>query len=415
MIKTDVCILGAGPAGASTALHLSYRDVPTVLIDKAVFPRDKVCGDALSGKVPLLLKRLDPQMLARFEQRTEMLTDVWGIRFIAPNRTALDIPFKSNYDKTKETSPGYVAKRIDFDNFLIDEVKRRENIDFYDNTAIEFHEKVDGGFIVSDKKKEFQVECKLLIIADGAHSKFARHYAGIEKDNAHHAGALRAYYTGVTGFHEDNFIELQFLDEIIPGYFWIFPLPNGQANVGIGMRTDFISKRRVNLKKVMLDVIENHPDIAPRFKNAKLQNKIVGYGLPLGSKKQKLSGDNYMLTGDAGHLIDPLTGEGIGNGFYSGWIAAEQAVECLKANNFSAKFMKSYDKRIHRVLGIEMKLSYQIQRLMRYPWVINPLANWVNRNPRFFDIMSRMYNDLELRKQIVNPFFWVKLVMGREV
>ena len=120
MIKTDVCILGAGPAGASTALHLSYRGIPSVLIDKAVFPRDKVCGDALSGKVPLLLKRLDPQVLARFEQRAEMLTDVWGIRFIAPNRTALDIPFKPNYDKTKETSPGYVAKRIDFDNFLID-------------------------------------------------------------------------------------------------------------------------------------------------------------------------------------------------------------------------------------------------------------------------------------------------------
>jgi len=415
MIKTDICILGAGPAGASTALHLSYKNVPTVLIDKAVFPRDKVCGDALSGKVPLLLKRLDPQMLARFEKRTEMLTDVWGIRFVAPNRTTLDIPFKSNYDKTTETSPGYVAKRIDFDNFLIDEVKRRENIDFYDNTSIDIHEKIDGGFIVSDKKKEFQVECKLLVIADGAHSKFARHYAGLEKDNTHHAGALRAYYSGVTGFHEDNFIELQFLDEIIPGYFWIFPLPNGQANVGIGMRTDFISKRRVNLKKVMLDVIENHPSIAPRFKNAKLQDKIVGYGLPLGSKKQQLSGDNYMLTGDAGHLIDPLTGEGIGNGFYSGWIAAEQAIECLAQNDYSAKFMKAYDKRIHRVLGTEMKLSYQIQRMMRYPWVINPLANWVHRNPRFFDIMSRMYNDLELRKQIVNPFFWVKLVMGREV
>ena len=415
MIKTDICIIGGGPAGASTALHLSFRDIPCVLIDKATFPRDKVCGDALSGKIPLLLKRLDPQVLARFEQKTEMLTGVWGIRFVAPNRTTLDIPFKTNYDKTTETSPGYVAKRMDFDNFLIEEVKRRENIDYYDNTEIDFYEKTDGGFVVMDKKKEFQVDCKLLIIADGAHSKFARHYAGIEKDNAHHAGALRAYYHNVTGFHEDNFIELHFLNEIIPGYFWVFPLPNGQANVGIGMRTDFISKRRVNLKKVMLEVIENHPDIAPRFKNATLQEKIVGYGLPLGSKKQALSGDNYMITGDAGHLIDPLTGEGIGNGFYSGWIAAEQAVECLAKNDFSAGFMKEYDKRIQRVLGTEMKLSYQMQRLMRYPWVINPLANWINRNPRFFDIMSRMYNDLELRKQIVNPLFWLKLISGRQV
>jgi len=254
-----------------------------------------------------------------------------------------------------------------------------------------------------------------LVVADGAHSKFARHYAGLEKDNTHHAGALRAYYNNVTGFHEDNFIELHFINEIIPGYFWVFKLPNGQANVGIGMRTDFISKRRVNLKKVMLDVLENHPTIAPRFKNATLDGKITGYGLPLGSKKRPISGDNYMLAGDAGHLIDPLTGEGIGNGFYSGWIAAEQAIDCIQQNDFSAKTMKAYDVRIQRVLGTEMRLSYQMQRLMRYPWVINPLANWINRNPRFFDIMSRMYNDLELRKQIVNPFFWVKLIAGRPV
>ena len=82
----------------------------------------------------------------------------------------------------------------------------------------------------------------------------------------------------------------------------------------------------------------------------------------LDQKSVKLSGDHYMLVGDAAHLIDPLTGEGIGNAFYSGFIAAEQAIECLKANNFSTTFLTAYDKRIRRVLGSEMKLSYRIQR-----------------------------------------------------
>ncbi len=415
LLQTDICIVGAGPAGASAALHLSYLGIPSILIDKSTFPRDKVCGDAISGKIPVLLERLDPQMLTRFEHLAEKHIGVWGIRFVAPNRTALDIPFKSNYNKEREAAPGYVSRRIDFDNFLVDEVKRRDNIDLRLNTSIEHFEKNEDGFLLSNKDKTFQIQTKLFIDGSGAHSRFSRHYAGHEKDPKHHAAALRAYYRGVTGFHSDNFIELHFIHEIIPGYFWVFPLPNGTANVGIGMRSDFVSKKKVNLKKVMEDLIQNHPEIAPRFQNATVEGKITGYGLPLGSKKRSLSGDHYMLSGDAGHLIDPLTGEGIGNGFYSGKIAAEQAVKCLETNDFSAAFLKAYDQRIHRVMGVEMKLSYQIQRMMRYPWLINPIANWINKNPRFFDIMSRMYTDLELRKQLVKPGFWVKLVVGRQV
>jgi geranylgeranyl reductase family protein len=415
LLQTDICIVGAGPAGTSAALHLSHLGISCILIDKATFPRDKICGDAISGKIPVLLERLNPQMLTRFEQLTDKHIGVWGIRFVAPNQIALNIPFKSSYDKEREAAPGYVSRRVDFDNFLIDEVQRLDNIDLHLGISIEHFEKNDIGFLLSNKDRSFQVQTKLFIDGSGAHSRFSRHYAGHEKDTQHHAAALRAYYHGVTGFHDDNFIELHFINEIIPGYFWLFPLPNGGANVGIGMRSDFVSKKKVNLKKVMNELIQSHPEIAPRFKHASLEGKITGYGLPLGSKRRSLSGDHYMLSGDAGHLIDPLTGEGIGNGFYSGKIAAEQAVKCLEADDFSAAFIKDYDRRIHRVMGVEMKLSYQIQRMMRYPWLINPLSKWINNNPRFLNIVSRMYADLELRKKLVTPGFWVKLMVGRKV
>ncbi|MEM9821792.1 MAG: FAD-dependent monooxygenase, partial [Bacteroidota bacterium] len=59
MIKTEVCIVGAGPGGAGAALQLAYQNIPSVLIDKATFPRDKICGDALSGKVVTVLNRMD--------------------------------------------------------------------------------------------------------------------------------------------------------------------------------------------------------------------------------------------------------------------------------------------------------------------------------------------------------------------
>lgn len=409
MIQADVCIVGAGPGGAATALKLSYLGIPSILIDKATFPRDKVCGDAISGKVTTLMSRLDPDMLKRFNENAEPI-DVWGIRFVAPNLKALDIPFKPNYIKEEKSAPGYVSKRMDFDNFLIEEVRRRDNITFYESTEVTSIKRSQRGYRISTKGNNvLEVDSKLLIVANGAYSSFSRKQAGLEKDPKHYAAAVRAYYKNVKGLSADNFIELHFIKAITPGYFWIFPLPNGEANVGLGMRSDILAKRKVNLKKSFKEVVEEHPMFKERFKDAEVLTKLEGYGLPLGSKRRVISGDHFMLVGDAGHLVDPLTGEGIGNAFYSGFIAAEQVQKCLEVENYSAEFLRAYDVRVSRVLGSEMRLSYRLQRMLMYPWIVNLIANIIASNKKIINVISGMYNDFDLREQLVKPIFWVKM------
>ena len=93
---------------------------------------------------------------------------------------------------------------------------------------------------------------------------------------------------------------------------------DGKANVGIGMLSSHISQKKINLKVVLQKLIETHPQLKDRFINAKALESIKGFGLPLGSKKRRLSGDRYVLTGDAASLIDPFSGEGIGNAIRSG-------------------------------------------------------------------------------------------------
>lgn len=411
MIHTNICIVGAGPGGVGTALKLSYLGIPCVLIDKAIFPRDKICGDAISGKVTTLLNRIDPAILKRFNAKP-LHADVWGMRFVAPNNQLIDIPFKPNYERNAEAAPGYVAKRMDFDHFLVEEVKRRKNIQFFEGVEIQSFEALEeGGYHLVSKDKSLKIQAKILIVANGAHSTFSRHQAGLERDLAHHAGAVRAYYRGVKGMNKDNFIELHFIKSIVPGYFWIFPLPNGEANVGLGMRSDYISKKKVNLRKCLEDIIANHPDIKGRFAEAERIDSVRGYGLPLGSKTRLISGDHYMLVGDAGHLIDPLTGEGIGNAFYSGVIAAEQAQKCLELNEFSAKFMQAYDVRVQRVLGTEMKLSYRLQKILRYPIIVNIIARIIASNQKILSVFSKMYTDFNLREQLAKPLFWIKMAL----
>jgi geranylgeranyl reductase family protein len=415
MLKTDVCIVGAGPGGATTALKLSHLNIPCILVDKAVFPRDKICGDAISGKSMTILHRIDPAIMERFQAAVHERTEVWGIRFVSPDVHILDVPFRVNYDPVNDPKQGFVSKRIDFDQRLIEEVKQRENVTLFEGVAIEEYEKTETGYRISSKDKSLVIETRLLIIANGAHSSFSRHHAGLVKDEKHHAGAVRAYYRNVAGMHPDGFIELHFLKDITPGYLWVFPLPGGYANVGLGMRSDYVSKRRFNLTKSMQELLENSPHLRDRFKNAEMIGKISGYGLPLGSKKQRISGNHFMLIGDAGHLIDPLTGEGIGNAIYSGFIAAEQAQKCLEAGDFSAKFMEAYDVRVTRVLGKEMEVSYRLQQIMAHPWLVNLLAKWISRSRVTIEVISRMYTDLSLRGKALTPLFWIRQLLSRVV
>ena len=416
MIKTDICIVGAGPGGAAAALQLGYKGIPCVLIDKATFPRDKICGDALSGKVTTVLDRMDPQILNRF-RGGQPQEGVWGLKFGVPNQEVLDLNFKSENDAVDRTAPGYTAKRIDFDNFLIQETRRHESISLHEGVSIDHYEKTEDGYLLSNKDKSFQVAAKILIVANGAYSKFTRHHHGIKKDNRHYAGGIRAYYKNVTGFRPGNqAIEIHYMKELIPGYLWIFPLANNEANVGVGMRSDKISERKFNLTKSMLDILENHPKFKERFKDAELIGDIKGFGLPLGSKKRIISGDHYMLVGDAGHLIDPLTGEGIGNAIYSGVIAADHTEKCLEANDFSAKFMLGYDTRIQRVLGRELRISYNFQKIMKFPRVVNFMIRCVENNSFVKNFLNEIYADSEMewQKHMTSPKFWYKFIFQND-
>jgi hypothetical protein len=413
MKPTDIVIIGAGPAGCSTSLFLAKNKIPHTIIDKAIFPRDKVCGDALSGKVVYVMKQLNPEMIYDYNKNSNQFLPSWGVKFVAPNGKSIDIPFKS--DVSKEThAPGFISKRMDFDASLFNKLdKNYANV--LDGTELINVIKTDDGITIQLKNSTSSFEIKnikMLIGAEGDRSLVAKKLSNIKKDNDHYCAGIRAYYEGVTELHDQNFIELHFLEELLPGYFWIFPLPNGQANVGAGMLSSSVSAKKVNLKQDMLRAIANNPKIKHRFANAKLVNNIQGWGLPLGSKKRVISGNNFLLTGDAASLIDPFTGEGIGNAMYSGMLAAAHIQNCITQNNFSAEFNQTYDNAFYDRQWDELKLSHTMQKLCKYPWLFNFVVNKANKNKALRETISCMFEDLDLRAKLRNPLFYVKLLIN---
>lgn len=471
---TPVLILGGGPGGCAAALQLAKHGVPAVLLEKAVFPRDKVCGDALSGKVMRTLERIDPDLAAQVNADGHRMPS-WGVTFVAPGGKALRVPF------SRETgigeAPGAILPRLDFDNILFKKVKTTPGITVLEGTAARTFERTKVGWLVtmegsdrtSDPEQRTTITTPLILDASGANSHFARHVAGLGMEPRHHAAGVRAYYSGVKGLDPQGFIELIFLKELLPGYLWVFPLPDGRANVGLGLRSDVVKKRRVDLKAVLLKLLAEHPTLKDRFANATLEGNVHGMGLPLASKRRKLSGDGYLLIGDAGHLIDPFTGEGISHAMISGVHAADVACEALeKASQQSAvpllrrgrsglnaesrstgeargrsehgakissigeageaglgaahgslgvphSLLHTYDTRVWRRLGQELAISTRLQQLADKPWLFDFVVDRATKNPALADTISSMFTDLDLRARLKKPGFYMDLLLGRKL
>jgi geranylgeranyl reductase family protein len=408
-LETDVLIIGAGPAGTTAALFLAQNGIRSILVDKEVFPRDKICGDALSGKSVEVLNKLDRSLIKELSDDNRVVGS-WGVTFVAPSGQSLKVPFRTRHENT--TAPGFIARRFDFDNWLLQKVRSLAKTDILEGTEIRHYTRYPGG-IKAITNTGNEIKARIIIACDGAYSTFAKNIAGIKTEPQHNCFGLRAYYKNVKGLDAENFIELHFLKEFLPGYFWIFPMANGYANVGVGMRADKVSQQKMNLKKSFESLVKNNPHIRERFEGAELSGDIKLYGLPLGSKKRPLSGDNYMLCGDAGQLIDPFTGEGIGNAMMSGMYAAGQAQKCIAQKNFSAGFMQQYDSALYKRLWPELLLSYRMQQLVHFPWLFNLVVKKANSNKLLSETISCMFEDLDMRARLKDPLFYFKLLFSR--
>ncbi len=405
----DVIIVGGGPAGSIAAMYLKKAGKQVLIVDKARFPRDKICGDAQGRKLAAIMKEL-----GIYDGYVKLGGQpIFGLRLSSPNGSQIDLDLVDRQSGT----PGYTLRRQTLDNFLFQSAKAA-GVDVMEQTQVldillDGNGDITGLKAVREKKEPITLTASLYIGADGASGIFTQKLKHSNPPE-HLIVATRGYYTGVTELADR--IEIHMLNDLIPGYFWIFPMGDGTANVGLGMVVrDKAEKAKIDptfadLRQLQEKLIKENALLAPRFKSASIQGKIDVWNLPVASVHRQPFGPRYLLLGDAASLINPLSGEGVGTAAISGKIAAAVATEALDKQDFSARFLSEYDRRLWADIGKEMKTDYKIQKIGKEkPHLIDKVVQKALANPKFRKKLESALPFVEGKKKISGWRFLLSL------
>jgi geranylgeranyl reductase family protein len=325
-IETDVLIVGAGPGGSAAAYHLARHGVDVTIVERATFPREKVCGDGLTprGVAAMLNMGVDPDEPG-FER-------VQGLRVYSRDDVIeLHWPELSTWPDY-----GLVRTRHDFDAILAERA-RKAGARLLEGTEALAPTLVDGwvrGATVrptEDRAAEpTDVSARFTIAADGAASRFAKP-AGVRRDLTRPLGiAARRYFR--TGYHPgpwlESWLDLWEGDLLLPGYGWLFPVADGTINLGAGLLNTFKNFQDISAQRLFNAFAAMLP-WSFGVSEETAEGRLLSGPLPMSMNRTPQAIPGMMLVGDAAGAVNPFNGEGIAYAMETGEIAAELAHEAL--------------------------------------------------------------------------------------
>lgn len=385
----DVVIIGAGPSGSNAAI--SYKklnpDLKIALVDKAIFPRDKSCGDAFGPGVISALKRFGNEHILEGEPEV-VSTTLFGPKNIGIQNYIPEV-------KNKEDSIVYVIPRLDLDNRILNLAKEEgvETFEGYRFSKFFINAESVSVEIENEEKEKYFLEAKLLVGADGANSRVRKSLNLKQNSDWNKAIAIRAYIDSPN--YLEIFKERTLMFEInvsaIKGYAWAFPSKGNLLNIGIGVPLSVFKKEKMNIKNLLDEFVKTLESRGVIVENLRMEKSFM---LPFASSRPKLAHNRVALIGDAGSMINPMSGEGIFYGMEAGFLLANETHQLI---NESASMLNTgitkYEKVFNKRFGKHF-LSCSLARLVfQSPFMTKRLLNIASLDQHTIDFVVELLFD----------------------
>jgi geranylgeranyl reductase family protein len=396
--NADVIVAGGGPAGSTLAWDLARRGVRVVLLERARFPREKVCGDYVEPRGLRILKSMG--CLERLEAGRQIpITDSatfvdWECRYSGK------VPF---YGLDGGLPPhGYVIPREELDDVMLDTAARAGATIHYE-TAVTSVDATPRGVEIEARRgaRTVRYRAKLVAGADGANSVVGKAQGLAVDDERHTAVAQRAYATIDGDVGEAAFF---FDEDVFPGYGWMFPIAGGCVNLGVGILSETRRRLDVHVPALFGEFVERLQQLHPRCARLELSAPPIGGVV----KTYGGVGPNYfdggVLVGDAGSFVDPMTAEGITPAMESALLASPVLTAALDAGRFDSDQLSAYETAFRSYFDPAMTFldfcaAVVRNRHMARPWLkaLGRGCDLAQADPAFARTSASYFGGLDIR------------------